>query len=84
MCVLFNMADVLRLLVFCFLGVPYGKVPILYVNEKPLSQSVTISRFLGKLFKLSVEDPWMNAVGDEVADAVHDLLPSAVKIIHAR
>lgn len=63
---------------------PYGKVPVLYVDEKPLSQSVAICRYLGRTHGLAVEDPWEAAKGDEVADAVHDLLPHAAQMVYAR
>ncbi|XP_045614841.1 hematopoietic prostaglandin D synthase isoform X1 [Procambarus clarkii] len=64
--------------------IPYGKVPILYVDEKPLSQSVAICRYLGRTHGLAVEDPWEAAKGDEVADSVHDLLPHAAQIVYAK
>ncbi|XP_042204681.1 hematopoietic prostaglandin D synthase-like isoform X2 [Homarus americanus] len=63
---------------------PYGKVPVLYVDEKPLSQSVAICRYLGRMHGLAVEDPWEVAKGDEVADAVHDLLPHAAQMVYAK
>ncbi|XP_071531126.1 hematopoietic prostaglandin D synthase-like isoform X3 [Panulirus ornatus] len=63
---------------------PYGKVPVLYVDEKPLSQSVAICRYLGRMHGLAVDDPWEAAKGDEVADAVHDLLPHAAQMVYAK
>ncbi|XP_050722901.1 hematopoietic prostaglandin D synthase-like [Eriocheir sinensis] len=63
---------------------PYGRVPVLYVDDKPLNQSVAICRYLGRTHGLAVDDPWEAAKGDEVADAVHDLLPHAAQIIYAR
>ncbi|RXG68212.1 putative glutathione S-transferase 9 [Armadillidium vulgare] len=63
---------------------PYGKIPTLYVDDKPLSQSVTICRYLGKKFGLFVDDEWLSAVGDEVADAVHDFLPPAAKFVYMK
>ncbi|XP_018024049.1 probable glutathione S-transferase 7 [Hyalella azteca] len=62
---------------------PYGKVPVLYVDGRPLSQSVAICRYLGAVHGLSSKDPWLAAVGDEVADSVHDLLPVAAQIVYA-
>lgn len=64
--------------------VPYGKVPVLYVDDVPLSQSVAICRYLGRQHGLSVEDSLDQARGDEVADAVHDLLPQAAHIVYAK
>ncbi|KAA0183294.1 Glutathione S-Transferase Sigma 7 [Hyalella azteca] len=63
---------------------PYGKVPVLYVDGRPLSQSVAICRYLGAVHGLSSKDPWLAAVGDEVADSVHDLLPVAAQIVYAK
>ncbi|KAK7073464.1 hypothetical protein SK128_021718 [Halocaridina rubra] len=63
---------------------PYGKVPVLYVDDKPLCQSVAICRYLGRVHDLSVDDPWESAKGDEVADTVHDLLPHAAQMVYAK
>ncbi|KAK4298548.1 hypothetical protein Pmani_029107 [Petrolisthes manimaculis] len=63
---------------------PYGKVPVLFVDDKPLCQSVAICRYLGHAHGMVVEDPWEVALGDEVADAVHDLLPLAAQIVYAK
>ncbi|XP_066942426.1 hematopoietic prostaglandin D synthase-like [Macrobrachium rosenbergii] len=63
---------------------PYGKVPVLYIDDKPLSQSVTICRYLGRMHNLYVDDPWESAIGDEVADSVHDLLPHAAQMVYAK
>lgn len=67
-----------------FPEMPYGKVPVLYVDEKPLSQSVAICRYLGRVHHLVADDPWEAAKGDEVADTVHDLLPHAAQIVYAK
>ena len=63
---------------------PYGHVPVLYVDDKPLCQSVSICRYLGKVHNLHSDDPWAAAVGDEVADSIHDLLPPAAKILYTK
>lgn len=63
---------------------PYGKVPVLYVDDRPLSQSVAICRYLGRTHGMAVDDPWEAAKGDEVVDAVHDLLPHAAQMVYAK
>uniref|UniRef100_A0A6A7G4J4 glutathione transferase n=2 Tax=Hirondellea gigas TaxID=1518452 RepID=A0A6A7G4J4_9CRUS len=63
---------------------PYGKLPVLYVDGRPLSQSVAICRYLGVRHGLAASDPWLAAVGDEVADSVHDLLPHGAQIVYAK
>ncbi|KAF2369025.1 Glutathione S-transferase C-terminal [Trinorchestia longiramus] len=63
---------------------PYGKLPVLYADGRPLSQSVAICRYLGVCHGFASSDPWMAAVGDEVVDAVHDLLPQAAQIVYAK
>ncbi|XP_076034685.1 hematopoietic prostaglandin D synthase-like [Oratosquilla oratoria] len=63
---------------------PFGKVPVLYVDDKPLSQSVAICRYLGRCHGLYAADDWEAARGDEVADTIHDLLPLAAQIVHAK
>ncbi|XP_045112983.1 hematopoietic prostaglandin D synthase-like [Portunus trituberculatus] len=63
---------------------PYGHVPVLFVDGKPLCQSVSICRYLGRMHGLFVDDPWEAALGDEVADAVNDLIQPAGQIAYAR
>lgn len=63
---------------------PYCRVPVLYVDGKPLSQSIAICRYLGRMHGLAVDDPWEAAKGDEVVDAVNDLVPPAAQIIYAK
>ena len=63
---------------------PYGHVPVLYVDGKPLCQSVAICRYLGRMHDLAVDDPWEAARGDEVAGSVNDLITPAALIAYAR
>lgn len=55
-----------------FLDAPYGTVPLLEVNGQYLAETVAISRFLGKKFKLNGANEWENAKCDEFVDAVTD------------
>ena len=54
-------------------GTPFGALPVLEVDGVVISQSNTITRYVGKLTKLYPEDPWQAALCDEVMDAVEDL-----------
>lgn len=52
---------------------PFGAVPIMEVDGEVLTQSSTISRYVGKLTNLYPEDPWQAALCDEVMDVIEDL-----------
>jgi glutathione S-transferase len=54
-------------------GTPFGALPVLQVDGAVISQSNTITRYVGKLTDLYPEDPWQAARCDEVMDAVEDL-----------
>ena len=54
------------------------------MDDRPLSQSVAICRYLGRSHGLSVDDPWLAAQGDEVVDAIHDLIPHVAQIVYSR
>ncbi len=57
---------------------PFGAVPVLEVDEKRVSQSNGINRYVGKLAGLYPEDAYQAALCDEVMDAVEDI---SVKLI---
>lgn len=52
---------------------PFGALPVLEVDGKTLSQSNTITRYVGKMTNLYPEERWQAALCDEVMDAVEDL-----------
>jgi len=54
-------------------GTPFGALPVLEVDGAVISQSNTITRYVGKLTDLYPTDPWQAALCDEVMDAVEDL-----------
>ena len=54
-------------------SMPFGAVPIIEVDGEALTQSSTISRYVGKLANLYPEDPWQAAICDEVMDVIEDL-----------
>ena len=52
---------------------PCGALPVLEVDGEVISQSNTITRYVGKLTDLYPVDPLQAALCDEVMDAVEDL-----------
>ncbi|XP_077290068.1 glutathione S-transferase-like [Arctopsyche grandis] len=52
---------------------PFGKIPVLEVDEKQLSQSVAICRYLGKRFGLTTDDPFKDALLEAVVDNMRDV-----------
>ncbi|XP_021962915.1 glutathione S-transferase [Folsomia candida] len=61
---------------------PYGKVPVLEWENKKLSQSFTIARFLAKQYKLTGADDFESAKCDEYADVVKDILKEVETMWH--
>lgn len=57
---------------------PFGRVPVLEVDGKVLSQSNSINRYVGRLAGLYPEDPWQAALCDEIMDAVEDVAQKVV------
>lgn len=57
---------------------PFGKVPILEIDGKVLSQCKAICRYLGKQVGLSGKDDWENLQIDIMADTVDDLRSAVV------
>jgi glutathione S-transferase len=53
---------------------PYGKMPVLEWEDKKLSQSFAIARFLAKRYNLMGADDYEAAKCDEYADVVKDVL----------
>ncbi|CAI2332156.1 unnamed protein product [Caenorhabditis sp. 36 PRJEB53466] len=47
---------------------PFGQLPVLYVDGKPLAQSVAIDRFLARQFGIAGKNAWDEAQ----VDALHD------------
>jgi len=52
---------------------PYGKVPVLEVDGKPLAETFAIARFLAKQYGLAGKDAWDQAKVDEIADFHKDV-----------
>lgn len=52
---------------------PFGALPVLHVDGKPLAQTNAICRFVGRMTDLYPTDPWQAALCDQTLDAVEDL-----------
>lgn len=54
---------------------PFGSVPYIDVDGKPLGQSIAIMRYLAKQYGLAGQDAWENAEVDAVADYITGRMP---------
>uniref|UniRef100_A0A914EFT6 glutathione transferase n=1 Tax=Acrobeloides nanus TaxID=290746 RepID=A0A914EFT6_9BILA len=52
---------------------PFGQLPVLEVDGKPLAQSFAIARFLARKHGLAGKDDWESAQIDSIADFMKDL-----------
>ena len=52
---------------------PFGQVPILEVDGKVLSQSITIARYLARKHGLAGKNDWEEAQADVYVDCINDL-----------
>lgn len=57
---------------------PFGALPVLYVDEYPLTQSNTINRYVGELAGLYPTDSWQAALCDEAMGLAEDI---AVRVV---
>jgi len=62
-------------------SLPFPKVPILMVDEKPLPQSVAIARYVAKEVGLVPEDNLKAAYCDAMVDTVADMMAENYKIV---
>ncbi|CAI2332168.1 unnamed protein product [Caenorhabditis sp. 36 PRJEB53466] len=51
---------------------PFGTVPVLHVDGKPLGQSHAIARYLARQFGLAGQNAWEEAQVNSIADLVKD------------
>uniref|UniRef100_A0A8R1ERI2 glutathione transferase n=1 Tax=Caenorhabditis japonica TaxID=281687 RepID=A0A8R1ERI2_CAEJA len=58
---------------------PFGQLPVLYVDGKPLGQTYAIARYLAKQFglagKTSIEETEVDALADQFKDYSKDIHP---------
>lgn len=52
---------------------PFGKVPVLEIDGKKVSQSAAISRYLAKQYGLAGKNDWESLEIDVTVDTIHDL-----------
>lgn len=52
---------------------PFGQVPVLEVDGKRLTQSMSILRYIARKHGLEADDEWDRAVGDELATSWLDM-----------
>jgi glutathione S-transferase len=52
---------------------PYGALPVLFIDGKPLAQSNAICRYVGKLTDMYPSNPWQAALCDEILDTVEEV-----------
>ncbi|KAF0307546.1 Glutathione S-transferase [Amphibalanus amphitrite] len=62
---------------------PWGQVPVLYINGEPLPQTVAICRYLAELYSLKPSTAWRCARADAVAEAVSDITNRAATVRRA-
>uniref|UniRef100_A0A1I7TS12 glutathione transferase n=1 Tax=Caenorhabditis tropicalis TaxID=1561998 RepID=A0A1I7TS12_9PELO len=58
---------------------PFGQIPVLEVDGKPIAQSYAIARFLAKRFGIagqnSIEEAEVNAIADQFHDYLNEVVP---------
>lgn len=59
-------------------GQPFGAVPVLRVDDYPLTQSNTINRYVGELSGLYPTDSWQAALCDEAMGLAEDIATRVV------
>lgn len=60
---------------------PFGKVPVLEIDGKPVSQSNAIARYLAKKFGLLGADEWTALKADEIVEAFNDYHAVSMKLM---
>jgi len=56
----------------CFIETPFGRLPVLMIDDKPLPQSGAIIRFLAAELNLEPEDNLGKAYADMIMGAMED------------
>ena len=60
---------------------PGGKLPLLYIDGKPLWQSMAIARYAAKLAGLTLDDPLEACYCDAFVETAKELLSDMYKIM---
>ncbi|XP_050294591.1 glutathione S-transferase-like isoform X2 [Anthonomus grandis grandis] len=60
---------------------PFGKVPVLEIDGKPVAQSNSIARYLAKKFGLGGKDEWESLQCDVLVDTLGDLQASVMQVM---
>ena len=55
-------------------GAPFGQVPVLEVDGKPLAQSNAIARYLARQHGLAGQNEWEQSQADMYVDCIYDLI----------
>nr|QNM80587.1 glutathione S-transferase sigma 2 [Daphnia pulex] len=63
-------------------GTPFGQVPVLEVDGKPLAQSNAIARYLARQHGLAGQNEWEQSQADMYVDCIYDLISGTRPIIH--
>ncbi|KAL3861386.1 hypothetical protein ACJMK2_007421 [Sinanodonta woodiana] len=63
---------------------PFGQLPVLEVDGKPLAQSYAIARYLAREFGFAGSSNWESAQIDQVVDLVEDVKKETVKAGHEK
>jgi glutathione S-transferase len=62
---------------------PFGQLPVLEVDGKPLAQSCAIARYLARKFNLAGKDEFEQAYVDSIADLQKDLYSKLAPVFGA-
>ncbi|CAP37609.1 Protein CBR-GST-5 [Caenorhabditis briggsae] len=65
-------------------GTPFGQLPYLEVDGKPLAQSHAIARYLAREFKLNGQCPWEEAQVNALSDQFKDYSSEAKPYFYAK
>ena len=60
---------------------PFGQVPVLEVDGKPLAQSNTIARYLARQHGLAGKDAWQEGEADMYVDCIGDLIQGTILLV---
>lgn len=58
---------------FCIPGTPFGMLPVLEIDGKPMAQSNAVARYLAKQYGLAGKDEWESLQCDVLVDTLGDL-----------